>query len=214
MAFHQSLSPTGQALLFSYYELDRSVLELIFISFRHQWLSLTRLLPYHYIWEIFFHGVGILLIHPYFIAEYCVPIYITTCFSYWLTGLFAGAAIMNKAVVIILMYIYVNIVICLLMGKYSKLLAHRGVFKKKLSFFSPIWLFCTLIFIFGVCKLFFWSPYLNSKRSWARKIALMFECGSWHLREVKKPVCHKTAPQEVPKTWNLRISSTLWKVTL
>lgn len=27
----------------------------------------------------------------------------------------------------------------------------------------------------------------------------MFEYGSWHLREVREPVCHKVAPQEVPK---------------
>lgn len=145
---HHCPQMTSPVLPF-YCELDCSISELILIHITHQGFFTAM------VFGRFICGLGVLLIHPYVITKWCphdwiLPLVFSV--SYWLTGLFAGLSTMNKAAVVIIRSIHMNIVIHVLVSKYLELLARKVVFKRKLSLFFPVWLFCALIFIFWVCK--------------------------------------------------------------
>lgn len=97
-----------------YCKLACSILELILIDITHQVFFTTV------IFGRFIRGLGVLLIHPYFIAKWCphdciLPLVFLV--SYWLTGLFPGLPIMKRTAMIVIRNICINIVIHLLMSK-------------------------------------------------------------------------------------------------
>ena len=101
----------------SYRKLDCSALELILINIAHPGFFTAV------IFGRFICGLGVLLIHPYFIAKWCPHNCISPLVfpaSYWLTGLFPGLPIINKAAMIIIKTICMNIVTRLLMSNYSE----------------------------------------------------------------------------------------------
>lgn len=138
-----------------YRKLDGYVLELISINIAHQGFFTAV------IFRRFICGLGVSSIHPYFIAKCCPHNCISPLVfpaSYWLTGLFPGLPIINKAAMIIIKNISMNIVIHLLMSKYSESWLAEWFSKETIIPFPSVAVLCPDFLYFGCvksCKQFF-----------------------------------------------------------